>query len=348
MEEDGKKQIDYPKSSDGWVKTLFVWEGRALEKIRFPWALVTANAIMWTFVAEYMNVDDRTDIDFSSYESFFGLILSSSLAFLLVFRLNRSAERFWIARHSWGNIVAFCRTMVSGVLIHGRHDPTNRDAVVKWLVAFAVATMHFIRGIPEIVPETLAGVLNESEIKELEGVSHPGLHAADQIRWHLKEIFKIDDSTPFGVAQAWSQQLDTLEKQLNSLVLEMGAMERIRATPLPIVYVAHLRTFLLSFLLAMPYIWESALGYATIPVVFFSAWALLGLEGAAEEVESPFLKDRPNHLNMDAYCLMTMRDILQLIRQDADREIRQKPKCQEKAAIKTDVNSIEKNGGDEQ
>jgi putative membrane protein len=180
--------------------------------------------------------------------------------------------------------------------------------------------MHFIRGIPNIVPETLAGVLALVDINELEASPHPGLYAADQIRWHLKQVFRIDENTPFGIAQERSQQLDTLEKQINGLILEMGALERIRSTPLPLVYVTHLRTFLLAFLLAIPYIWWGTLRYATIPIVFLTAFALLGLEGAAQEVESPFEKNRPNHLSMDAYCLLMIRNIVQQIKQVADRQ----------------------------
>merc|ERR1712154_630013 len=63
-----------------------------------------------------------------------------------------------------------------------------------------------------------------------------------------------------------TQQLISLEKQLNTMIDEEGAMERIKGTPLPLVYVTHLRTWLVLFLLSMPYFWEPSLGYATIPV----------------------------------------------------------------------------------
>jgi putative membrane protein len=234
------------------------------------------------------------------------------------------------------------RGMVGGILVHGRHDPTNRDAVVKWIASFCVVTMHYIRGEANLVPNTVAGILNESEIEEMEGVHHLGLHAAYQIRCHLKEIFRIDEDTLIGIAVGRSQQLDTLEKQLNDLILQFGVLERIRATPLPLVYVTHLRTFLLLFLLALPYTWEMTLGYATIPIVSLTAFALLGLEGAAEEVESPFLKSRPNHLSMDAYCLVIIENILQQSRQDADRDIRQKAEEKKKAAATTKTGGFTK------
>jgi putative membrane protein len=334
LQEDGRKQILSPKSNDGWLRTLFVLEGRALDRIILPWSLVTLNAIVWTVIVQCEILEEKYTT-LANDETYFGLVLNSSLAFLLVFRLNRSAERYWIARASWGSMVGVARAMVGGILVHGRHDPTNRDAVVKWIASFFVVGMHYIRGEANIIPDTVAGILNESEIEEMEGVHHLGLHAAYQIRCHLKEIFRIDEDTLIGIAVGRSQQLDTLEKQLNDLILQFGVLERIRATPLPLVYVTHLRTFLLLFLLALPYTWEMTLGYATIPIVSLTAFALLGLEGAAEEVESPFLKSRPNHLSMDAYCLVIIENILQQIRQDADRDIRQKAEEKRKSAATT-------------
>lgn len=321
LEQDGKKQIFYPKSNDGWLTTLFVLEGRALDKIFVPWIIVSINAVVWTIAAEMWIVAPET-VDFSEYETFFGLVLNTSLAFLLVFRLNRSAERFWIARASWGAIIAHARAIVSGIIVHGKHDPINRDGTIRWLASFSVAMMHFIRGIREIVPETLAGVITPAQVKDLASFAHPPLQALDQIRWHMKQVFLVREDASHAVAYQRTQQLDTLEKELNGLMLQMGALERIRATPLPLVYVTHLRTFLIGFLLAMPYIWESSLGYATIPIVTVTAFAMLGLEGAAEEVEAPFLRHRTNHLSMDAYCLLLIGNILQQIKQDADRDLK--------------------------
>lgn len=315
----------YVKSNDGWVKTLFVLEGRALDRIAVPWMLTTINAVVWTLVAELVlpPMDPERSMLF---EAFFSLVMNTTLAFLLVFRLNRSAERFWIARANWGAIVAMGRSITSSVLVHGKHDPRNRDDTIRWVAAFAISTMHFMRGIKTIVPDTVAvaGILRDDELKELQEATHPPLYAADSIRFHLNELFGVVETTPFGIAHNRTQQLILVEQQLNSMMNEEGAMERIKGTPLPLVYVTHLRTFLMMFLLTVPYIWVPALGYFTIPVTMLAAFAMLGLEGAADEVEAPFRKDRTNHLNMDAYCLLLLSNILQKIQQDAERETKLK------------------------
>lgn len=329
MEQDGYKQIYYTKSNDGWFKTLFLLEGRALDQILAPWFLVSINAVVWTLVSE-LYITERGEANLEPYESIFGLVLSSSLSFLLVFRLHRSAERFWMSRMSWGAIIACIRAIVGGVLVHGRHNPSQRDEVLRWTTAFPIVLMHFMRGIHGFNSGTLLGVLNEDEIRSLETLGHPPIHVAERIRRHLSEVFHFDEHTPINVAHGRSQRIDTLERELNRLILEMGALERINTTPLPLVYVTHLRTFLLCFLLGLPYIWERTLRYATIPMVIMTAFALLGLEGAAMECEAPFKKNRPNHLNMDAYCLTVLKNTLQEIQQNADREISSKQQPVEK------------------
>jgi putative membrane protein len=331
------------KSSDGWIKTLFVFEARALNRIALPWTVATINAVVWTILSEQVLPPHDPDQSLL-YETFFSLVLNTTMAFLLVFRLNRSAQRFWLARANWGNVIALARTITGSVLTHGKHDPRNRDDVIRWVLAFTVATMYFIRGIKTMMPDILAGILNEDDLTELQEAAHPPLHAADNMRYHLKELFLVTDTTAFGVSQSRTQYLILMEQQLNTLIAEVGAMERIKSTPLPMVYVTHLRTFLILYLVAIPYIWADSLRYLTIPLVMLTAFAMLGLDGAAEEVEAPFRKERTNHLNMDAFCLLLMSNVLQQLQDDFKREIKLK---WQQLASDTIVESISEIGCDD-
>jgi predicted membrane chloride channel (bestrophin family) len=100
-----------------------------------------------------------------------------------------------------------------------------------------------------------------------------------------------------------------------------GAMERIRATPLPVVYVAHLRTFLLLHLLLFPYVFGPVQKWATIPLTMITAFAFLGIEGASMEVENPFKKGRVNSLSMDAFAQVLIQNIQQQAKTKADLEL---------------------------
>tara|TARA_B000000441_G_C21494566_1_gene205825 strand:- start:23 stop:589 length:567 start_codon:yes stop_codon:yes gene_type:complete len=110
-----------------------------------------------------------------------------------------------------------------------------------------------------------------------------------------------------------AQLMQTLEKDIAVLIDNLGTMERIKATRLPIAYVSHLRTILMGFVLCLPFVYEGYWGWGTIPAVAAIAFALLGIEGAATECENPFSPKRTNHLGMDGFCEATQREVMELL-----------------------------------
>jgi ion channel-forming bestrophin family protein len=253
----------------------------------------------------------------------FSFALQSTLAFLLVFRVNRAAGRFWVARRHWGDIVAHSRSLVSGVVVHGDHDRFYRDEAIRWIAAYSITTMDFLRGQTDIAFANYGGILSTEEIKALMRQKHPPTYAADQVRSSLKRLFFVDANFSVSLAIARTQEMNTLENQLNTIIWSCGGMELIKTTPLPMVYVSHLRTFLILNLVLLPWVFGPSWGWATIPIVAVSAFAWLGIESAAFEVERPFFPYRVNSLNMDGYVLGLLSIILQQIKNHADNEILQ-------------------------
>ncbi|KAL7544045.1 hypothetical protein ACHAXR_013484 [Thalassiosira sp. AJA248-18] len=90
-------------------------------------------------------------------------------------------------------------------------------------------------------------------------------------------------------------------------------MERIAATPLPYIYVVHLRTFLLLYL----FLWNlqgiDSHGWASIPALLAASWALLGIEAAAVECEQPF-QLHSNHLPLGKMCVVVAKNVAQTIK----------------------------------
>jgi putative membrane protein len=269
---DGRAQIEYPKSNVGWFKSLMLVKGRAFDLIVWPWAFSTLHATIYTCIQElaYGGMIDRVFL-LESWETFFSLVLSSTLAFLLVFRLNRAADRYWTARRYWGDIVAKGRNLVSGLLVYGDHDPIHRDHSIRWLVALSISIMELLRNVEEWDGDMFAGILVKEEVETLRAKQHPALYACTQVRYHLKKLLDATVGTPVGIAHARALKLDRLERQLNIMLDCCGGMERIRSSPLPVVYVTHLRTFLFLTLLLLPYVWGRKWRWTTIPLTAL-AW----------------------------------------------------------------------------
>ena len=93
-----KKQREYPRSTDGWIKTIFILNGRALDRIMLPWTIVTLNAIMWTIVLFFLELPAFEEGNHDRWQQMYSIVANSTLAFLLVFRLYRVAMRFWETR----------------------------------------------------------------------------------------------------------------------------------------------------------------------------------------------------------------------------------------------------------
>lgn len=201
---------------------------------------------------------------------------------------------------------------------NSRHD---RDMAIRWASAFCVAAVHFIRSEHEYDENELKGILSSDQVIRMENADHAPLYAATMIRHYLRRLFPVHESTPLALGHAYAIQMNTLELYVREMVAMASGMEKIRSTPLPVAYVTHLRTFLFLYCLLLPYIWVNDWHWATPPLVGFTAFALLGIEGVSSEVEIPFDRSRPNHLAMDAYCMVILNSVQGLVVQQANLDM---------------------------
>lgn len=293
----------------------------------------TVNSLIWQ-VLSYVGILERLSVA-AGFHSAAGFVqanvVSTALGFLLVFRLNRASVRWWECRTMWGMVIAYIRVLTSGICEHLSHSPKRRDQAVAWTAAFAVASKQMLRGETDISQAELAGVLTSDDVMRLQLAKHPPLYCCEEIRHAIQRAFPKShgreehvhggDAVSAAIAQSSITRL--LETSIDALIINIGGMERIRATPLPMVYVSHLRTFLLLYLLLLPYMIGESWGYFTVPTVFITSFSLLGIDGAAAECESPFLRSRVNHLDMDTFCQTAFNSILQILIHAAEREKRE-------------------------
>ncbi|QDS77213.1 hypothetical protein FKW77_002790 [Venturia effusa] len=104
-----------------------------------------------------------------------------------------------------------------------------------------------------------------------------------------------------GVLRGWwaPPQASYIDTQLANLVASYGAMETIRATPLPVAHLIHARQVLALYLMVLPFAMVDDMGFWAVPIVALVAFTLYGIEGIGSQLEDPFGYDK-NDIKMDA------------------------------------------------
>ena len=71
LKEQGRHQINYPQSTDGWAASIFIIRGRALDWMIVPWLLVVGHATIYTVLQEVLFNTDSSKRETDTWEIFF-------------------------------------------------------------------------------------------------------------------------------------------------------------------------------------------------------------------------------------------------------------------------------------
>mmetsp|Transcript_17624 Transcript_17624/g.42427 ORF Transcript_17624/g.42427 Transcript_17624/m.42427 type:complete len:386 (-) Transcript_17624:1798-2955(-) len=309
---------------------VFGLRGRNLRMIRAPLMILLLWDMCWALTLTLEEHPNGTMFIASSK----GLIspLLTPISFLLVFRLGRAAVRFWDSRAAFGKLVEICRDVMSTAAVSCKNNRRRdlHDDFARWICAFPIATKNFLR--PDL-PCSRDGRSRRREIGPLLSDKDAGdvltpvngggsmefiapIYVLDRIR-ELAFLLSFDGECSNGSTALQAQKgiaiYQHLNRQIDTLNGAWGAMERIAATPLPFVYVVHLRTFLLLYL----FLWNlqgiESNGWPSIPALLAASWALLGIEAAAVECERPY-QLHSNHLPLGKMCVVVAKNVVQTIK----------------------------------
>ncbi|RAL67785.1 hypothetical protein DID88_008512 [Monilinia fructigena] len=137
------------------------------------------------------------------------------------------------------------------------------------------------------------------EYKELlpqgfKGHEHMGLGLTLQLATYVEKFINIGCKKAWFNNSASSQMLS----ELNQFVAAYGNMEVIRLAPTPVAHLIHSKQTLALFCCILPFAMAAEIGWWTVPLVAFVAFALYGIEGIAQWHEDPFGRDKID-INMD-------------------------------------------------
>ncbi|SIO30001.1 putative membrane protein [Singulisphaera sp. GP187] len=283
--------IDYHKRE--WTHSLFTLRGSMVREIS---GRVSACATWAVAVVAVHHL-----IRSMAIQPTIHMLVGVALGLLLVFRTNASYDRYWEGRRQWGSIINETRNLGRAARTFLSRDRALLEEMMLWTIAFSQAAMNSLRG-----SSGLGAIAQRLPAAEVEAVLRSGnlpLAIAVQISERLvraRDRGIISDYVTIS-----------LDQNVQLLIDYFGACERIHKTPLPFVYVVHLRRSLVLYCFTLPFALVDPYGWWAIPASLLVAYTYFGIEEIGVEIENPFGLD-DNDLPLERFCETIERDLLEL------------------------------------
>ncbi|MDA1677592.1 bestrophin family protein [Bacillus cereus group sp. TH152-1LC] len=227
------------------------------------------------------------------------VIVGGALGLLLVFRTNTAYDRYWEGRKLFGTIGACTRNLAVSFLCHWESGEGKTDKeklkFVQLLVAFPKIAKGHLRDEKDL--SEIKSLLDTCSEKERE-ILAKSIHLPISIVFMLKTIL----SKGLKTGQIHPNVIINMETDLNTLLTSVGGCDRIKTTPIPFAYFAHIKILLIIFCATLPIGLVDSLGWSTVLATTFISFAFIGIEAIGVEIEDPFGQD-PNDFPLEEICI---------------------------------------------
>lgn len=287
--------INYDKKA--WLRLLFAWKGTVVKGVSLRVLFFMAWSATVILLYDLGIIPKQLKIDMVVYN-----VVGLALGLLLVFRTNTSYDRYWEGRLLMGSTVNASRNLaliLNGML--AKTDIVSRKKISALIIAFSYATKEHLRN--GVTSEHLQCLSPEikNEVMKSEHIPNAIIRL---LREEIATIAMGDNEK--------TAYLITTNTELSILTNNVGSMERIRNTPVPFAYAAHLQMFIMLYFLALPFGLYDIFHWITVPVIGLIALILLGINEIGVEIEDPF-GDDPNDLPMDVICENIEKNVKEIL-----------------------------------
>lgn len=258
-----------------WFALIFHSYSRYVMRKLMP-ALLFLAAYTAVFCYLVLDVFHLHEKDFHSTLGMHSL-LGIVLGLFLVFRTNTAYDRWWEGRKLWGSLVNNTRNLshkLSAFL--SPDDQTLRKE-------FCDLINNLVTGIRENVRQGVDLKTLDGDVTALKGARHVPNVISSILYQKVNKLYTNEVIT--------GDQLFLLDKELKEFSDIMGAIERIKNTPIPYSYSMYIKKFIFIFIITLPFAFVMQTEYMTIPIVVLTSFVILSVELIAEEIEDPFGKD---------------------------------------------------------
>jgi putative membrane protein len=259
-----------------WFAFLFNFKTGQLRRL-FP-----SMALMGLFTAAICYLDLTLKIYKLEAPLTVHTLLGVVLGLFLVFRTNTAYERWWEGRRLFGALVNSSRNLA--VKLDAYLEPNAFEAryfFAEMIAAFAILLPKHLRD--ELTDEDLEVVVEE-ERALVKSAFHKPLAVMRSLSSKVQSL-RADNKLSH-------EQFLTLSQNLNELIDALGGMERIKKTPIPFSYAILIKRFIAAYVFSLPLGLVRDFGWASVVIVPFVFYVMVGIEVIAEAIENPFGKDK--------------------------------------------------------
>ena len=294
------KHLTNGKESRSFLKTALAWKGSVTPKIlgRLFWTGVYS-----VFVYGICLLCPDLSLDIAPFE-YSGAVLG----LILVARMNSGMSRWWEARKVWGSIINQSRNLAIIGYEYGNSKKVVLKEFLRWIAFWPFAMKSHLRD--EGVKKEGLKLLGKKEFEGFSSSSHGPLFVGAKMASLLKKM-REDGLDDFAFQRA--------ERERALLIDAIGACERIKNTPIPLVLAIKTRRFILLFLGLLPFAIVTQMEWATPFVVILTAYPLFCLDEIGAQLQNPFAKENLSHLPLNDLCEKIKENVLSI--EDMDIEM---------------------------
>ena len=280
-----------------WISLIFTLKGSVIKGISVRVVLYAFWSSIVVFFLNSNVVADSIKIDMVVFN-----VVGLALGLLLVFRTNSSYDRWWEGRKLWGANLTASRN-ISLILdsVISKNDKSLRKVYSDLIIAINLATKESLRD--GVKPEHIQ-ILNYEHSTLACKSTNPSIFLIKLLRKNIEDFSSNNSSKDSRLLQAYLQ--------INSLIDNIGNMERIRYTPIPFAYASHLQLFMLIYFITLPLGLYDKFGWVTVPIMCFTTLMLYGVNEIGVEIEDPF-GDDPNDLPLDEICNIIAENVAEIL-----------------------------------
>ncbi|CAD7704962.1 unnamed protein product [Ostreobium quekettii] len=290
-------------SSGNWCMTIFSFRGRATPVVPllvyYLYCLVVVAVIMTRF--QHIFVVCQQSYCYLDSLTTPVSIVGSALFFLLVFRTNSSYARWWEGRKVWGQIVTTARNMARHAAVFLNEKDVALD-IIRWAGAYPIVLKSHLREEKDL--SEVGQFLDGGQIEDVIEASSMPMHVMLRLSSAIRCI-AVHKLLP-------EAQIYYLDQNLEEFMGQLAAAECIRKTPMPFAYVAHLRTFMVLWLMSLPFVLIHDLEWLILVVCVIIGYVIMGIEGIGVEIENPFGRDY-NDLPLDTLVAKCSDNLLAMM-----------------------------------